>query len=329
MIEVGDIVRTLSTSQIALPTQTRSRGEACALLSRRYKDHSIEVAGDERDFDFMHATAKVAPGSFNILRYGSRVTIDPGDFDQFYMLEIPLSGGVELHFKDRTCRSDTQHGLVISPGRPLISVWQPGTVQMMLKIDKSFVLHRLGLLAARPVRAHPVFEPVVALGEPQGWRIGSLMALLMQDFMKSVTRSGWDFEKSTLPTAIVDALLTGVPHDQSAEMGPARPEILPRHVRRCVRYINENFAEDLSAARLAEIAETSERTLYEGFRSFLNLSPQQYLTDRRLKVAREMLLAGNQPVATVARLCGFHHPSRFAKLYRERYLEYPSETARL
>ena len=35
------------------------------------------------------------------------------------------------------------------------------------------------------------------------------------------------------------------------------------------------------------------------------------------------------PVATVARLCGFHHPSRFAKLYRERYLEYPSETARL
>ena len=33
-------------------------------------------------------------------------------------------------------------------------------------------------------------------------------------------------------------------------------------------------------------------------------------------------------VAAVARLCGFRHLGRFASLYRERYQEYPSETAR-
>jgi AraC-like DNA-binding protein len=201
-------------------------------------------------------------------------------------------------------------------------------MQMMLKIDRSFVLHRLRMLTARSIKAHPMFEPVIALAEPQGWRIESLMTLLLEDFLSSLKRPGWDFGTSTLPTAIVDALLLTVEHDQSAQMGMASPEILPRHVKRCVRYINENFAEDISVARLAEIAETSERTLYEGFRSFLDVSPQHYLTERRLKSAREMLLAGKQPVADVARLCGFHHPSRFAKLYRERYLEYPSETAK-
>jgi len=329
MLDVSELTRALSSNAIALPMQTRSNEEARQILCRRYKNHTMQVAGDGRDFDFLHASAKVGASSFNILRYGSGVTIDPGDFDEFYMLEIPLSGGVELHFNDRTCVSNTQHGLIISPGRPLVSVWQPGTVQMMLKIDKRFMLRRMRILTERPIRTHPLFEPVIALGEPEGWRIESLMTLLMQDFLRSVTRTGWSFERSPLASSIVDALLVGAKHDQSSEMGAASPEILPRHVRKCVRYIHENFADDIPVARLAEIGETSERTLYEGFRTFLNVSPQQYVTNRRLRAARDMLASGNQPVATVARLCGFKHLSRFAKMYRERYLEYPSETSRL
>jgi AraC-like DNA-binding protein len=328
MLDVGEITRVLSSNPTALPTQTRSSGEACQLLSQRYKDHSIEVTGDGLDFDFLHASAKVVPGSFNILRYGSGVTIDPGDFHDFYMLEIPLAGGVELHFRDCICVSNRQHGLIISPGRPLVSNWRRGTVQMMLKIDKHFVMHRLRALTERPARVHPVFEPVISLASPEGWRIESLMALLLEDFLASISRRDWEFERSPLAASIVDALLVGVKHDQSADMGAASPNILPRHVRRCVRFVNENLAEDLSAARLAAIAGTSERTLYEGFRAFLHVSPQQYVADRRLKAAREMLLSGNHSVAAAARLCGFRHLSRFARAYRERYLEYPSQTTR-
>jgi AraC-like DNA-binding protein len=328
MFDLGEITRAVSLSPMALPVQTRSNEEAREILSRRYKSHAMEVAGDGRDFDFLHASARLAGCSFNILRYGAGVVIDPGDFDEFYMLEIPLSGGVELHFNDRVCVSNREHGLIISPGRALTSVWQPGTVQMMLKIDKRFVLSRMRALTERPARAHPMFDPLIALGEPQGWRIASLMSLLMQDFLRSITGAGWDFSKSPLATAIVDALLLGASHDQSAAMGGRAADILPRHVKRSTRYIDEHFAGEISVPRLAEIADTSERSLYEGFRKFLHVSPQQYLTERRLKAAREMLLSGSQPVAVVARLCGFGHLGRFAKAYRERYLEYPSETAR-
>ena len=329
MLDVGEITKAVASNSIVLPMQTKSNEEARQLLCRRYKSHAMQVAGDGHDFDFLHATARIGATSFNILRYGAGVTIDPGDFDAFYMLEIPLSGGVELHYDGQTCTSSPQRGLIISPGRPLVSVWQPGTVQMMLKIDRNFVLRRLRALTERPVATHPLFDPVIALGEPEGWRIENLMTLLMQDFLKSISRSGWDIERSPLAASIVDALLVGARHDHSGEMGAAAPEILPRHVRKCVKYIQQNFADDISVARLAEISETSERTLYEGFRAFLNVSPQQYLISRRLKAAREMLASGDQPVAVVARLCGFKHPSRFARMYRERYLEYPSETARL
>ena len=328
MFDLGEITRAVSQSPVALPAQTRSNEEARQILSRRYKSHAMQVTGDERDFDFLHASAKLGGCSFNILRYGAGVAIDPGDFDAFYMLEIPLAGGVELHFNDRVCVSGSKHGLIISPGRPLTSVWQPGTVQMMLKIDKSFVVKRMRALTERPVRAHPMFEPVIALAEPQGWRIESLMTLLMQDFLRSITGPGWDFSKSPLATSIVDALLTSLPHDQSAAMSGAAADILPRHVKRAVRYIDQHFAEEVGVPLLAEIAESSERSLYEGFRNFLHVSPQHYLTEVRLKAARDMLLAGGQQVAAVARLCGFRHLGRFASLYRERYQEYPSETAR-
>ena len=328
MFDLGEITRAVSQSPVALPARTRSNEEAREILSRRYKSHAIEVSGEDRDFDFLHASSKLGGCRFNILRYGSGVAIDPGDFDSFYMLEIPLSGGVELHFNDRVCASGSKHGLIISPGRPLTSVWQPGTVQMMLKIDRSFVVKRMRALTERPVRSHPMFEPVIALSEPQGWRIESLMMLLMQDFLRSVSGPGWDFSKSALATSIVDALLTGLPHDQSPAMSGAAADILPRHVKRAVRYIDQHFAEEVGIPRLAEVAESSERSLYEGFRNFLRVSPQHYLTEVRLKAAREMLLAGRQPVAAVARLCGFRHLGRFASLYRERYLEYPSETAR-
>ena len=328
MFDLAEITRAVAQSPMALPVQTRSNEEAREILSRRYKSHAMEVAGDGRDFDFLHASASLGGASFNILRYGAGVVIDPGDFDEFYMLEIPLAGGVELHFNDRVCISGREHGLIISPGRALTSVWQPGTVQMMLKIDKRFVLKRMRTLTERPVRAHPIFDPVIALEEPQGWRIESLMSVLMQDFLRSISRPGWDLSNSPLATSIVDALLLGVSHDQSAALGGAAADILPRHVKRAVRYIHEHFAEEIAVPLLAETAGTSGRSLYEGFRHFLHVSPQQYLTERRLKAAREMLLDGSRPVAMVARLCGFRHLSRFARAYRERYLEYPSETAR-
>jgi AraC-like DNA-binding protein len=301
MYDLAEITTAVSQSPMALPVQTQSNEEARQVLSRRYKNHAMEVAGDGRDFDFLHASASLGGCSFNILRYGAGVTIDPGDFEDFYMLEIPLSGGVELHFNDRVCVSGREHGLIISPGRPLTSMWQPGTVQMMLKIDKRLVLKRMRALTERPVRAHPMFDPVIRLGEPQGWRIESLMSLLMQDFLKSIAGPGWDFANSPLAGAIVDALLLGLQHDQRAAIGGAAADILPRHVKRSVRYIHEHFADQISVPRLAEIAGTSERSLYEGFRNFLHVSPQQYLTERRLKAAREMLISGSQPVAAIAR----------------------------
>ncbi|PRX96222.1 GlxA family transcriptional regulator [Allonocardiopsis opalescens] len=61
----------------------------------------------------------------------------------------------------------------------------------------------------------------------------------------------------------------------------------------------------LSVADFAVRAAVSSRTLLRRFREATGLSPQQWLTEQRLRRARELLEATDHPVEEVSRRCGF------------------------
>lgn len=90
-------------------------------------------------------------------------------------------------------------------------------------------------------------------------------------------------------------------------------------------------AEPYDAARLAAIAQVSLRTLQEAFRKYVGMSPMAYVTEVRLQRVRRQLRAstpGSTTVAAVAHQWGFAHLGRFARRYRERFGESPSQTLR-
>ena len=163
-------------------TQTHSPAEAHRLLCSRYKSHDLKLSNGASDFDFLHVSTKVSAGSLNILRYGAGVTIDPDNFEDFYMLEVPLEGGVDIRINNQDFNSRPEAGLIISPGQRLVSFWRPGTTQFMLKIDRDFLLKRWNLLTGRAERTHPIFRTSVDFSTPEGWRIKNLMGLLMEEF---------------------------------------------------------------------------------------------------------------------------------------------------
>jgi adenylate cyclase len=74
----------------------------------------------------------------------------------------------------------------------------------------------------------------------------------------------------------------------------------------------------------------AERTLQKHFRTFFDLSPQEYLRRTRLAVAREELLDATERVTVteVAIRSGFNHFGRFSVEYRECFGESPSATLR-
>ena len=76
-------------------------------------------------------------------------------------------------------------------------------------------------------------------------------------------------------------------------------------------------------------AHISVRSLQEGFRSHLGVSPTEYLRVIRLRRAHESLLESDHTEVTVASIAyhwGFTNLGRFAAAHAQRYGELPSET---
>lgn len=106
----------------------------------------------------------------------------------------------------------------------------------------------------------------------------------------------------------------------------------PRSLRRAVGYLEEHALEPIAIPDVAAAARISVRSLQALFRRHLGVSPVEHLHAIRLEGARKELLRGTGgdcgSVRAVAERWGFGNSGRFARLYRARFGERPSETLR-
>lgn len=106
--------------------------------------------------------------------------------------------------------------------------------------------------------------------------------------------------------------------------------LAPRVVRGAEQYMADHAAELPTMTEVARAVGCSLRTLTEAFRRFRGYPPSQFLKERRLQGTRRDLLNDQCPnaVADIAAAWGFISMSEFAKIYRMRFHEKPSETLR-
>lgn len=322
-----DVLRqTVTHRQDVAASNTVDRDEAHRIMTSRYKRHSLKCVSETANFDFLHASAKVSVGSFNILRYGAGVEIDPGSFDNFYMLEMPISGGTEISVGDRRLRANVSQATVLSPGQSLNSFWHPDTTQMMLKIDRKAVTDRWMVHRGAVEGRWPLFEQTLDLTSSMGWRVKNLMLLLFEDLKKSIKDDQWTLHDETISTAIVDSLLANFVAEGSTRLGGDRHQVLPHHIKLCTQYAEKNLQSELTMAKFAAVAGRSERSVFDGFRRFTQKTPMQYVLDMRLDKAHQLLQQSGLSVSDVARLVGCRHLGRFAGHYADRFGETPSQT---
>jgi len=106
---------------------------------------------------------------------------------------------------------------------------------------------------------------------------------------------------------------------------PANPQListggLPRiKLRRAVEYINEHLAEDISLEALAGSVGLSPFHFSRLFKRSTGFAPHQYLIQRRVERAKEMLLSSRITIAQVAVQNGFcdqsHLTAHFKRVY--------------
>jgi len=100
-------------------------------------------------------------------------------------------------------------------------------------------------------------------------------------------------------------------------------------VKKALEYIQAFAAELPDINTLCRVASLSERSLQYGFQDHLGMTPVQYLRIVRLNAARRQLQQtskGQQKVSDVALQWGFLELGRFARDYKQLFLELPSET---
>ena len=87
-------------------------------------------------------------------------------------------------------------------------------------------------------------------------------------------------------------------------------------VRRAQTLIEEHRAGRLSVAQVVDTLRTTPVTLGKRFRQHLQRTPGQYILERRLEYAKELLRAGVLTVAQVSEACGFHDCSYFCQIFK-------------
>jgi transcriptional regulator GlxA family with amidase domain len=89
----------------------------------------------------------------------------------------------------------------------------------------------------------------------------------------------------------------------SAQLAAQRPAQEP--LRDLQAWIVEHLADDLSVAALADRAGMSTRNFARSFAREVGVTPAAYVEQARVEAARRLLETTDQPIAAIARACGF------------------------
>lgn len=84
-------------------------------------------------------------------------------------------------------------------------------------------------------------------------------------------------------------------------------------------FMNENYAEQLSLADIAEAGACCTSKCGSLFKKYLHDTPVTYLTKQRLRKSLEDLLKEDVSITEVAMNCGFHSSSYYCELFRRYY----------
>lgn len=101
--------------------------------------------------------------------------------------------------------------------------------------------------------------------------------------------------------------------DKAPEKPPGRHEL---RVKEMISWLDDHYAEPVTASRLAAVAGICVRECQRSFSKTLHMTPMQYLLHRRIAAAADYLARTDLPVSEISSLCGFDTPSYFTKQFK-------------
>lgn len=163
---------------------------------------------------------------------------------------------------------------------------------------------------------------------------GSAWLALMEYLVRAIAEAPDRLAADRVGRHLEQTVCLHLLNDWAARAGldPAEPgrSVVPRHVRLAEAYMAEHAASLPAMTEVARAAGVSLRSLTDAFRRFRGYTPSAFLRERRLQEVRRLLQAGgsDMTVSRAAYALGYVNLGEFARSYRARFGERPSETLR-
>ena len=310
--------------------RTQNLDEAREQVARVFCPHGLTTTSADEKLDTVHNRVTLGDVTLNYLDYGADVHITPGELHSFYLIQMPLAGSAEIHSGKESIHSDISMASIPNPLEKLDMFWHTGNPQLLVYISRITLEERLEDLIGRELQAPVRFDLGMDLTTPQARSWRTLVDTLVTD----VDRGGLTMHagvRDQFQDLIISGLLLSQRHNYSNSIGSRVEPAAPRSVRMAIQACEASPQEPLTVTDMARTAGVSIRSLQDGFKRYVGMSPTEYLRDVRLNRVREDLLserALHTSIADIAFSWGFTHLGRFAKTYHERFGELPSETLR-
>ncbi len=300
-----------------------------ATVAEQFCDHDLIPGPAHDSFNACHNHAQGQSLSLNYIRYGCDVTINPGELTDFYLVQIPLSGGARVRNGRKTVEASQRVGTVLNPTRETQMIWYEGCEKLLLQIDAT-ALHQTAERILGQSILHPiVFDPEVRLNAPrlQNWERKFRAAVAVAD--QNGAFGGRQHKHQALfEEELIAGFLMAQPSTIHHMMTQAQPHVSSPQINRARSYMLEHLADPITVAQIAAAAGCSIRSLQLSFQQSFGCTPIGFLQRQRLNHAHMLAQSVTREtlVSSIAYEAGFFHLGRFSIAYREAFGCSPRDT---
>lgn len=98
-----------------------------------------------------------------------------------------------------------------------------------------------------------------------------------------------------------------------------------QRIYNCVEYFYNNYDKKMDIDKLCNIACMSRSLFFQEFKKIVGSTPNDFLTDYRMKISKKMLEETDYSIAEIANKVGYYDSSHFEKIYKKHFGCLPKE----
>lgn len=145
------------------------------------------------------------------------------------------------------------------------------------------------------------------------WNLGVALACLVKD----VEYRTWPLLVESAAISLVISVIRELSPDATTAFKAISYGLSDIRRRRVLSYINDNICRSLTLAELAGAANLSIYHFCRKFKNRMGVTPAQYVTGRRVNLAKHLLRSTSHSLVVVSMSCGFSSQSHFNTVFKK------------